>query len=245
MGKVDHVVVHIAMLAEANPMIEAMGLKELASDPFPGVYPARAFQGSVGGAKVTVVANGTDAQFGVDCVGTVNAALVAHLICTALSPDIVVNAGTAGAFSKRGGAIGDVYVASAFKNHDRRVSLPGFDVWGVGEYPAHATPGLVSALGLKLGVVTTGNSLDMCDTDGERMDANGADVKEMEAAAIAQVCKCHGVPLVAIKAVTDIVDADRPSPEQFMENLGSAAKALQKAVPEAVAFLAGKELGSL
>ena len=29
-----------------------------------------------------------------------------------------------------GGAIGDVYVSSAFKNHDRRIPLPGFDTFG-------------------------------------------------------------------------------------------------------------------
>ena len=36
-----------------------------------------------------------------------------------------------------------------------------------------------------------------------------------------------GVPFIAVKAVTDIVDGDVPTADEFMANLGCAAKALQ------------------
>jgi hypothetical protein len=49
-----------------------------------------------------------------------------------------------------GGAIGDVYLSSAFKNHDRRIPIPGFDVFGTGTVTAPACPNLVKALGLKV-----------------------------------------------------------------------------------------------
>jgi hypothetical protein len=49
-----------------------------------------------------------------------------------------------------GGAIGDVYLSSAFKNHDRRIPIPGFDVFGTGTVTAPECPNLVKALGLKV-----------------------------------------------------------------------------------------------
>ncbi len=42
----------------------------------------------------------------------------------ALRPDLVISVGTAGGFAARGAAIGDVFVATGFANHDRRIPLP-------------------------------------------------------------------------------------------------------------------------
>ena len=52
-------------------------------------------------------------------------------------------------------------------------------------------------------------------------------MKEMEAAGISWVAHLHNVPFIALKSITDIVDGDRPAQEEFLENLHSAAKALQ------------------
>ena len=38
----------------------------------------------------------------------------------AIKPDLVINAGTAGGFQKHDTAIGDVFISSRVKNHDRR-----------------------------------------------------------------------------------------------------------------------------
>ena len=54
-----------------------------------------------------------------------------------------------------------------------------------------------------------------------------------------------GVPLIAVKAITDVVDGPHAAQDEFMENLASAAKALQGAVPKVIEFIAGKELGAL
>ena len=42
-------------------------------------------------------------------------------------PDLLLNAGTCGGFKRQGGAVGDVYISTAFKNHDRSVRP---DAWG-------------------------------------------------------------------------------------------------------------------
>lgn len=93
---------------------------------------------------------------------------------------------------------------------------------------------LKGALG---GCCTTGDSLDHVESDDAQMKANEAVVKDMEFAAIAQVCSLYGKDLVGVKVVTDLVDGDKPSFEEFMENLGSAAKALQETIPKVLEIL--------
>lgn len=63
--------------------------------------------------------------------------------------------------------------------------------------------------GIQEGVVSTGNSLDYTPQCMDIMNEHGVAVKEMEAAAVAEVCRDHRVPFVALKAVTDIVDGGR------------------------------------
>lgn len=169
MTTVKTIAVIIAMEAEAAPLVEHLGLTRQESSPFKGPLPAVVFSGKVGDAVVHVCTNGKAAGFGVDSVGTVPAALTAYSICESLKPDVLINAGTAGGFKAMGGAIGDVYLATAFKNHDRRIPIPGFDAYGVGSVDAAACPALRAAMGFKDGVVSSGNSLDAVPVDLENL----------------------------------------------------------------------------
>jgi 5'-methylthioadenosine nucleosidase len=67
----------------------------------------------------------------------------------------------------------------------------------------------------------------------------------VQAAAVAWACSLSGTPFFALKSVTDLVDGDKPSGEEFMENLHKAAAHLKEAVVGAVSFLEGKKLGDL
>ena len=69
------------------------------------------------------------------------------------------------------------------------------------------------------------------------MLANDASVKEMEGAAIAWVAEMLSTPFFAIKVITDIVDGDMATEEEFLANLATAAKSLQATVPKVVEFL--------
>ena len=108
-----------------------------------------------------------------------------------------------------------------------------------------ALPPPQAALGLKLGVVSSGNSLDYTDKCMEIMTQHTAAVKEMEAAAIAWAANLYHKPLLCVKAVTDIVDGDRATAEEFMENLHAAAAALQRTLPQVLEFICGKTLADL
>lgn len=89
---------------------------------------------------------------------------------------------------------------------------------------------ITSVVTAQEGIVSSGNSLDYSKEDWDQLHDIGAAVKEMEAAGISWVAHLHGVPFLALKSITDIVDGDRPAQEEFLENLHSAAKALQVGV---------------
>jgi len=145
----------------------------------------------------------------------------------------------------QGAAIGDVFVSTGKMHHDRRIPLPGFDKFGLGFARSPSTPRMQAALGLKPGVVTSGDSLDYTDRCMEIMREHGASVKEMEAGSIAWVAGLFDKPMLCIKAITDIVDGDRAANEEFLENLHAAAAALQGMLPRVLEFVGGKTLGEL
>jgi len=240
---INNVLVVIAMEAEAKPFVDYLSLDEDESF-FPPQVPFKAFSGSHNDCEVTVVTNGKDETHGtgVDNVGTVPAALVSFLSLQKLDGDVdlLINAGTCGGFKAKGAEIGDVFLTTASANHDRRIPIPQFDAYGVGKIETLATTELAQEINAKLGICTTGNSLDFHDVDKMHMDSNDASVKDMEAAAISWSSSLFGTPHFGVKVVTDIVDGDRPSNEEFLENLGAAAKKLQESMPSVIDFVCGK-----
>ncbi|KAK6121435.1 hypothetical protein DH2020_044824 [Rehmannia glutinosa] len=182
---------------------------------------------------------------GVDCVGTVSASLLTYASIQALRPDLIINAGTCGGFKEKGASIGDVFLASDVAFHDRRIPIPVFDLYGVGTRQAFFTPNLAKELNLKVGKLSTGDSLDMSPHDEAAIVANDATVKDMEGAAIAYVADLLKVPAIFLKAVTDIVDGDKPTAEEFLENLAAVAAALDQAAARVVDFVNGKRYSEL
>ncbi|KAL4423462.1 hypothetical protein ABPG77_005414 [Micractinium sp. CCAP 211/92] len=242
---INTILLLVAMEAEAMPMVKSLGLAADEPPSIPPPAPCHSFSGEHAGARVHLVCFGKCKATGVDNVGTVPAALTAYLAIQAFKPDIVISTGTAGGFRSRGASIADIFVSTGMVNHDRRIPIPGFDKYGVGAFDAVPTPQLQAALGLKAGMVTSGNSLDYTAEDMARMVEHEAAVKEMEAAAVAWSADLFGCPVFCIKSVTDIVDGDRPAQEEFLENLHKAAEALQHTVPRVVEFIAGKRLSQL
>lgn len=66
-----------------------------------------------------------------------------------------------------------------------------------------------------------------------------------QGAAIAYVADLLKVPAIFIKAVTDIVDGDKPTAEEFLQNLASVTAALDEAVEKVISFINGKCLSEL
>jgi 5'-methylthioadenosine nucleosidase len=171
----------LAMQAEAMPLVQTLNLTE-EEEPsiFPKALPWKKYSGTHEGLTVHVVVPGKDLKLGVDSVGTVPVSMLTYASIVSLHPDLIINAGTAGGFRAKGAAIGDVFVATQFANHDRRIPVPVFDEYGIGTLAATPIPNLVKALELKEGKLSTGNSLDMTPQDEEIIKANDATIKDME-----------------------------------------------------------------
>lgn len=227
----------MAMEAEAAPLRDAIGAVEVDRPTWAAALPPVVWHApdAGGGAEVVLVVNGTDPRTGVDCIGTTAAALSTQVAldrCRTIAgrhPELLLSVGTAGGWQRAGAVIGDVYLAwDRFVYHDRRIDIPGFDAFGRGDLPAADLRDHAEHLGCRLGVVTTGDSLDESPEDASRIEASGAEVKEMEAAAVAWTAGLHGVDVGAVKAITDLVDHPAPTAEQFRANLAAAATALRE-----------------
>ncbi len=234
----------MAMEAEAEPARRALGLKGAARPLHPALSPViYQSDGTSGGdADLAVAVYGTDVRFGVDSIGTQTATLAAFMAMEAHRPDVVISAGTAGGFRSRGGEIGTVYLSTEpLVFHDRRIGIPGFTEYGVGSYPTAGTPEMAAAIGALPGLVTTGDSLDAPSIDMERMNATGAVAKDMEAAAVARIAEHLDIGFVALKSITDIVDTDADTPEEFVRNLQRASMLLAQTLPRLVSTLRNTE----
>ena len=229
----------MAMEAEAAPLRASLGAAPAAPPDWASSLPVRLAVADHAGVDVVLVTNGTDPRTGVDCIGSTAAALATQVALdhtrTGLGrrPDLVLTVGTAGGWNRAGASIGDVYLA-----WDRF-----FDALGRADLPAADLRAHADTLGCRRGVVTTGDSLDESPEDAARILASGAEVKEMEAAAVAWIGSLHDVPVGAVKAITDLVDSPVATAEQFSANLATAADALQRTTLALLARL-GVEIGA-
>lgn len=66
-----------------------------------------------------------------------------------------------------------------------------------------------------------------------------------QGAAVAYVADLFKVPTIFVKAVTDIVDGEKPTAEEFLQNLAAVTAALDQTVEQVVDFINGKSLSEL
>jgi len=250
MGQVEKrpistIVFIVAMQKEAQPLINRLRLVEEVNTPFPKEVTWIMFKGMYKDLNINIVCPGKDSTLGVESVGTVPASLVTYASILAIQPDLIINAGTAGGFKAKGACISDVYVVSTVAFHDRRIPVPVLDIYGVGMRNTFPTPNLIKELNLKVGRLSTGDSMDMSPHDEESITANDATVKDMEGAAVAYVADIFKVPTILIKGVTDIVDGNRPTSEEFLENLAAVTAKLDESLTKVIDFISGKCLSDL
>ncbi|KAJ9704336.1 hypothetical protein PVL29_002752 [Vitis rotundifolia] len=239
------IVIIIAMQTEALPLVNRFQLTEDLDSVFPRGVPWVRYHGIYKDLHISIIWPGKDLVLGVDNVGTVSASLVAYASIQALQPDLIINAGTAGGFKAKGACVGDVFLATDVAFHDRRIPIPVFDQYGIGSRKALSAPNLLKELNLKVGTLSTGDSLDMSPHDESSILANGATVKDMEGAAVAYVADLLKVPVIFIKAVTDLVDGEKPTAEEFLQNLAAVTAALDQSVTKVVDFINGKCISEL
>lgn len=67
----------------------------------------------------------------------------------------------------------------------------------------------------------------------------------LQGAAVAYVADLLSVPVIFVKAVTDLIDGEKPTAEEFLQNLAIVSAALEQAVTEVIDFINGKCLAEL
>lgn len=229
------VVILCAMQGEADAIIERLGMTPQ-STPWPTTLPPRMWAGDVGGERVLLITNGHDPRTGADLIGTTPATLATSLIVEKLSPRVIVVAGAAGGCSQST-HVGQVLMIEKAYHHDRRIPLEEFAEYAHGPEELMASTHLAEAFGVELANISTGNALDTLDWELDFFRDQCVTVKDMETASIVWTANLSGVPVVAIRSITD--HYDHPSPEsQFMANfelaLRNLAESIGNGLPEAV-----------
>lgn len=218
----------MAMIQEATPIIAQLRLRPCTD--FVSKSPTRAYVGQFQGLNISLVVNGTDATHNVECVGTQPATLAAYQAVNHFQPNLLINAGTCGAFASKGSEIGTVYLGERVRFFDRRIPMGNYEAYGHGNYLCPEAVRLADQLNMPTAVVCTGNALDMSPTDEAILQQEPVVNKEMEAAAIAWIASLWQVPFIAVKSVTDLLDGNQTTENEFMQNLDLAASNLNKAV---------------
>eukprot|EP00262_Sarcandra_glabra_P012181 TRINITY_DN308_c0_g1_i2.p1 TRINITY_DN308_c0_g1~~TRINITY_DN308_c0_g1_i2.p1 ORF type:complete len:265 (-),score=52.88 TRINITY_DN308_c0_g1_i2:377-1171(-) len=242
---ISTIVIIIAMQTEALPLVTRFQLSEDPDSVFPKGVPWVRYYGIYKDLHINIIWPGKDSHLGVDSVGTMSASLVTYASIQVLKPDLIINAGTAGGFKAKGACIGDVFLASHVAFHDRRIPIPVFDQYGIGSRQTLSTPNILKEFNMKVGKLSTGDSLDMSPQDEAAILANDATIKDMEGAAVGYVAGLMSVPAIFLKAVTDIIDGDKPTAEEFLQNLVAVTAALDEAVTKVVDFISGKSVSEL
>ena len=225
----------MAMEAEAAPVRASLGLEQAGErlhPMFPGLVWAT--------PKVCLAVNGIDRRYGVDSIASQPAAVTTLHAIQRTSPSLVISAGTAGGFARRSGFIGEVCLANRCFFHDRRIHLKGFDRYGDGDYPVQDMSTVGTKLGFRMGTVSSGNALDAPDVDIKKMDLTETIAKDMEAAAVAWICEQFAIPFTALKVITDLIDSDKATTDQFSRNFAAASERLGEAVKELIYMISNK-----
>ncbi len=206
-----------AMEREAELLLESMEIENIRT-----MYGKTVHLGTAFGHKVALVVCG---------VGKVNAAAGT---CAAISEgaDVILNFGAAGGLNADTEIAGIYLIEKAVQYDFDCTQLNGLPVGTLdGEtenfLPLFCPPGL----GFPKRTLGTGDRFNDSPADHALLRGLGCDIREMEAGAMAEVCKYAGVPFCSVKAISDVYGAGSTT-EQFRKNCKRALLELKAHLPE-------------
>ena len=213
----------IAMEEEAEALLSQTEIKAKF-----GLFGKPCYQGRAFGEEVILTVCG---------VGKVNAAAGT---CAVLSrgADRVLNFGVAGGLHG-GTAIAEVYLIEKAVQYDFDITqLEGGLIGTLDGEKENFLPLLApAALPFPRRALGTGDRFNDSPQDHALLLKLGADIRDMEGAAIAQAAKNAGVPLLSVKSISDIYGAGSTT-EQFEKNTTRAMLSLKAHLKDIIAALA-------
>ena len=198
----------IALDAEADALLDQMQTENIYTAYGKPVYVGKAF--------------GKDVVLTVCGVGKVNAAAGACAVI-AKGADVVLNFGVAGGLNEQT-ELAEVYLIEKAVQYDFDITqLEGGEVGTLdGEAENFLPLHVPRALDFARRALGTGDRFNDSPEDHALLLRLGAHIRDMEGAAIAQVCKYAGVPCVSVKAISDVYGNGRTT-EQYEKNLAKAS----------------------
>lgn len=195
----------IAMQTEAAPLLRFM------RQPFDDRIESgmRIVTGELFGERISVIVCG---------VGKVNAARAAQYAVSVMQADVIVNLGVAGGLNE-GVKIGEIYGISAVVQYDYDLTqLNGTAPGTLDECKENYLP-LTEPEGFSLKRLGTGDRFNDSPADYRLLtEVLGADIRDMECGAVAQVCMHCGVKCYSYKIISDLAGSGSTT-EQYLKNL--------------------------
>ena len=209
----------IALDSEASALLDNMEVENITTLYGKPVYEGKAF--------------GKDVLLCVCGVGKVNAAAGTCAVL-AIGADIVLNFGVAGGLDDRT-ELTEVYLIEKAVQYDFDITqLEGGEIGTLDGEKENFLPLFVpDGIDFPRRALGTGDRFNDSPADHDLLIRLGAHIRDMEGAAIAQACKYAGVPMVSVKAISDIYGRGSTT-EQFEANLAKAALNLKAYMKEIV-----------
>lgn len=174
-------------------------------------------------------------------VGKVNAAIGASVALQAYRPKTLFNFGVAGGLNARTALCGVYAIDKAVQFDFDLTQLNGGKIGTLDEYTQNYLP--LTTLGLPLPFRALGTADRFNDSSADYAlltEELGADIRDMEGAAIVQAAICAGVNVCCVKAISDVAGSGSTT-EQFLKNRDAALANLQKTLPDIFRALARAE----
>ena len=209
----------IALDSEASALLDNMEVENITTLYGKPVYAGKAF--------------GKDVLLCVCGVGKVNAAAGTCAVL-AKGADIVLNFGVAGGLDDKT-ELTEVYLIEKAVQYDFDITqLEGGEIGTLDGEKENFLPLFVpDGIDFPRRALGTGDRFNDSPADHGLLIRLGAHIRDMEGAAIAQACKYAGVPMVSVKAISDIYGRGSTT-EQFEANLAKAALNLKAYMKEIV-----------
>ncbi len=202
----------VAMEKEAAPILEVMRVRR-----FLNFCGKRVLTGELYGVRCGVVVCG---------VGKVNAAMGTQIAIDELGAEVIINVGVAGGLN---GSleVGKIYEISHAVQYDFDLTqLNGTKIGTLDECKENFLA--LDALSLyPLKKLATGDRFNDSAEDFKLLTELGADIRDMEGAAVAQVCMHAKVELRAYKVISDLAGSGSTT-EQYMKNLAVCADTIKR-----------------
>ena len=206
----------VAMDSEAEILLSQMETEQIFSLYGKPVYKGKAF-----GKEVLLAVCG---------VGKVNAAAGACAVIS-MGADTVLNFGVAGGLNEKT-QVAEVYLIDKVLQYDFDLTqLNGGKVGTLDGETENFLPLFCPPLDFAKRTLGTGDRFNDSPADHALLLELGCDIREMEAGAVAQVCKYAGVPCVSVKSISDVYGTGSTT-EQFRKNLKLALLNLKAHLPE-------------